>query len=209
MFPHVRNPAPFWLVLLILLGGSPSIVNAANNQAEHSIVLRVGSPDVKLDPQEIRISSKGRVGKITSVLDGPKAGLSIAIVVDTGPRQVKALAREKELASSFINRLSTYATQFMVIGAGDHPSIVATSSDASEATSAMESLVAEKEKHSRARIYDSVALALLQLSARPGVRVLVVVAEGNDFWQHRPRQRNGQNGAGTARLLHRGNCHGS
>lgn len=150
------------------------------NHTEHVIVLRADTPERRIDPHHLEISAEGHQSRITSVVDGSTVPTSIALVMDTGPDQSKVLGREKELASSLINKFSNSETKFSVIRAGYRPTTLAVASARPTAATFVESIVAEPGKKSAIAIYDAVALAIQELSTRSGIRVLIIIAEGND-----------------------------
>jgi hypothetical protein len=106
--------------------------------------------------------------------------MSIALVMDAGPNQSAVLNREKELASSLIAELSNKTTDFLVIRAGYQATNIVTSSVAPIVMSSLQALSTETGKKSQIPVYKAVVLAIEELSLRPGIRVLMIVAEGND-----------------------------
>ena len=141
------------------------------------IVLRADSPDRKIGPESVTIAAGGREANALSVTTSVEGPLTIALVIDVGPNQATVLCREKEIASGLIANLPE-TTTFLVIRGGFQPA-------KSAGTSTFDSVQlltneAGPGRRSNIPIYDAVALALKELSARPGVRVAVVIAEGND-----------------------------
>ena len=175
--PHVR----FLWLLFVGLGSSWFTANAVRtNHTQHTIVVRMESPDRQISPQDLKISADGRSARIASVIGGYEAHISISLVIDAGPDQPKVLGREKDLAASLIAGFSDATTDFIVTRAGYRPTHVAATSESSVAINSVLALNAETGKKSDIPIYDAMALGIQELSGRPGIRVLVVIAEGND-----------------------------
>lgn len=170
-----------WLLLLIGLGSSFVAASVAKADAlQQSMILRADSPTREIDPRDLGITTEGRQGKVVSVMDASEAPRNIALVVDAGPNQSGVLNREKELASSLIAEFSDAKTEFIVIRAGYQAINMTTTSAGPVAMSSIRALSAETEKKSQIPIYKAVALAIEELSLRPGIRALIIIAEGND-----------------------------
>jgi len=113
-------------------------------------------------------------------MDASEAPMSIGLVIDAGPNQLTVLNREKELASSLIAEISDTKTEFIVIRAGFLAATLANTSTGSIAMSSIQGISAEPGQKSQIPVYRAVALAIEELSLRPGIRVLIIMAEGND-----------------------------
>jgi hypothetical protein len=113
-------------------------------------------------------------------MDASEAPMSIALVMDAGPNQSAVLNREKELASSLIAEFSDTTTDFIVIRAGYQATTIVARSVGSIAMSSLQALGTETGKKSQIPVYKAVALAIEDLSLRPGIRVVMIIAEGND-----------------------------
>jgi hypothetical protein len=178
-----QNPGATLIGFLLLMsvGGSSLAANVAQtDNIQHSITLRVDSPSRKMNPRDLGITAEGRQASIVSVMDASEAPVTIALVIDAGPRQSAVLSREKALASSLILELSDKATDFIVIRAGYQATNLANWSAGPMAVSSLQTLIAEPGKRSSIPIYKAVTLAIEELSSRPGIRVLIIIAEGND-----------------------------
>jgi hypothetical protein len=172
-----------WFLLVVGLGSSSMAAIVAKTAGlRHSIVLRADSPDRRINPRDLGIAAEGRQGNVVSVEDAGEASMSIALVIDAGPNQSAVLTREKELAAALIAELSDTGTEFIVIRAGYQATNIVTTSAGSIAMSSLQTLSAEAGKKSQIPIYKAAALAIdeLSLSSRPGIRVLMIIAEGND-----------------------------
>ena len=181
-YPRQNQRATFFYLLLIIsVGGSSVAASAAKtNDLQHSIVLRADSPSREIVPRDLGITVEGRRGSIVSVMDASEVPLSIALVIDAGPDQSAALNREKQLASSLIAEFPDTTTEFIVIRADYQATNIAGSAVGSAALSSLQSLNVETGRKSQIPIYKALALAMEELSLRPGIRVLMVIAEGND-----------------------------
>lgn len=178
---QTRRLTLFSLLLLISLGTSSVAASVAKtDDLQHSIVLRADSPNREIDPRDLGITAEGRRASIVSVTNASEAPMSIAVVIDAGPNQSAVLNREKKLASSLIAEFSDTTTDFIVIRAGYQATNLVTSSVGSIAMSSLHALGTETGKRSQIPVYKAVALAIEELSLRPGIRVLMIVAEGND-----------------------------
>jgi hypothetical protein len=168
-------------LLLIGLGSSSVAANVAKmDNLQHSVTLRADSPNREIDPRDLGITAEGRRASIVAVTDTSEAPMSVALVMDAGPNQSAVLDREKKLASSLIAEFSDTTTDFIVIRAGYQATNIVTSSVGSIAMSSLQALTAETGKQSQIPVYKAVALAIEELSLRPGIRVLMIIAEGND-----------------------------
>ena len=169
------------VLLFVSLGSSSVAVNVATtDNLQHSITLRADSPYRAINPRDLGITAENRRASIVSVMDASEAPLSIAFVMDAGPNQSAVLNREKELASSLIAEFSDATTDFVVIRAGYQATNIVPRSGGSIAMSSLQALGTETGKKSQIPIYKAVALAIEDLSLRPGIRVLMIIAEGND-----------------------------
>lgn len=176
-----RRATLVWLLLLLSLrSSSVAATVATTDDMGHSIVLRADSPNREIGPRDLGIATEGRRGNVVSVMDASEAPMSIALVIDAGPRQSGVLNREKELASSLIAEFSDTKTEFIVIRAGYQATNITTTSAGPVAMSSIQALNVETGNKSQVPIYKGVALAIDELSLHPGIRVLVVIAEGND-----------------------------
>ena len=176
-----RRATLVWLLLLLSLGSSSVAATVATtDDIGHSIVLRADSPNREVGPRDLVITAEGRRGNVVSVMDASEAAMSIALVIDAGPRQSGVLNREKELASSLIAEFSDTKTEFIVIRAGYQATNITATSAGPVAMSSIQALNADTGNKSQVPIYKGVALAIDELSLHPGIRVLIVIAEGND-----------------------------
>jgi len=168
-------------LLFVGLGSSSVAANAATtDNLQHSITLRADSPHREIGPRDLGITAAGRRGRIVSVTNSSEAPMSVALVLDAGPNQSAVLNREKELASLLIAEFSNARTDFIVIRAGYQATNIATSSAGPVLLDSLQALRAETGKRSQIPINRAVALAIEELSLRPGIRVLMIIAEGND-----------------------------
>lgn len=178
---HTRQNALCWLFLLFSFGGLSGTTHAVmTSNAERTIVLRADSPERSINPQEFELSLEHRRANVVSVRDSSEAHLTMALVIDTGPNQSKVLEREKQLASSLVTQFADSPTQFVVVRGGYAAKKVADTSESQVAIEGIDTLTSETGKKSLIPIYKAIALAIGELSLRPGIRVLIVIAEGND-----------------------------
>ena len=176
-----RRATLIGLFLLISLGSSSvAAIVAKTDNLQHSITLRADSPTRAINPRDLGITAEKRRASIVSVMDASEAPMSIALVIDAGPNQSAVLNREKELASSLIAEFSDPTTDFIVIRAGYQATNIVARSVGSIAMSSLQGLTAETGKKSTIPVYKAVTLAIENLSLRPGIRVLMIIAEGND-----------------------------
>ena len=178
---QTRRATLSWLLLLVSFGSSSVAASVARTAAlQYSIVLRADSPNRNIAPRDLGITAEGRQGSVVSVMDAAKALVSFALVIDAGPNQSAVLNREKDLASSLIAEFSDTRTEFIVIRAGYQATNMATTSAGPVVMRSLQALNTETGKRSQIPIYNAVALAIEELSSRPGIRVLMIIAEGND-----------------------------
>lgn len=168
----------FLIVLSFVALGSEANA-AALSDVEYTIVVRAESPDRQISPEQLEISADKRAARIKSVVGKPDVRTSIALVIDMGPDQVKVIDRERALASSLISHFSGSRSDFIVVRAGNRPQMMVSGSSQA-ATDAIEAMTPEMGKKSEIPIYDAMVVATNELSKHPGIRVLVVIAEGND-----------------------------
>ena len=169
------------LLLLISLESPFVAASVAKTDAlQHSVILRADSPNREVSPRDLAITAEGRRGNVVSVMDASEAPMSIALVIDAGPRQSGVLNREKELASSLIAEFSDTRTEFIVIRAGYQATNITSTFAGPVAMSSIQALNTDTGNKSLVPIYKGVALAIDELSLHPGIRVLIVIAEGND-----------------------------
>lgn len=170
-----------WLFLLIsVIGLSDAASSVETAGTERTIILRADSPERRINSQDIRLSIEGRSANVVSVMDAADAYLSIALVIDTGPNQAAVLDREKQLASSLIAQFNS-GTDFIVISARRQTTKIVDTTDGQVAIDSVHALTNETGKKSLIPLYRAVAMAIDELSVHPGIRALVVIAEGNDF----------------------------
>ena len=174
-----RHAELFWLLVLGLCSPWPMANAAGMNDTSHTIVVRAESPDRQIRPEQLEISADKRAARIKSVVGTSDVRTSIALVMDMGPDQVKVIDRERALASSLISALSGSRSDFIVVRAGNQPQMMVSGSSQA-ATDAIKAMTPETGKKSEIPIYDAMMVATNELSKRPGIRVLVVIAEGND-----------------------------
>ena len=168
--------------ILLLTGvyGSSIYANSAETSVEASIVVRADSPDRRVSPENVVVATGRYRADVLSVTDTVAKPLTIALVIDVGPNQTKVLDKEKAIASSLITTFSEEKSSFLIIRAGFRPSMLA----GHDLLQSLQQLTAEPGKGSNIPIYDAVALAFDELSRRDGMRVVVVIAEGNDSGSH-------------------------
>ncbi len=173
-----RRAIFFWILLFV--GFEAAVSVAETNELQHNAVIRTDSPDREVGPQNLAITTEGRRGSIVSVMDASKAPMSIALVIDAGPNQSGILNREKEIASSLISKFSDTRTEFIVVRAGYQAATIANTSTGSVAVGSIQDISPEPGQKSQIPVYKAVASAIEELSLRPGMRVLIIIAEGND-----------------------------
>ena len=149
-------------------------------RTKQTIVVRVDRSDRKVLPSEVELKTEGQRVHALSVSDPSTIPVNVAIVIDAGPNQAAVLNREKNLAVSILNAISVPANKFLVVRAGYQCTTYPATSDKSEATRLVEALTTETGKKSEIPIYEAMASAIGELSKLPGIRVLIVIAEGND-----------------------------
>lgn len=173
------------ILLLSGLSGFSGHVYSAETSVKTSIVVRADSPDRTVSPGNVAVATGSYRADVLSVIDTIAQPPTIALVIDVGPNQTKVLDREKAIASRFITTFSKENASFLIVRAGFRPSMQADDNP----LQSVNQLTTEPGKGAKIAIYDAVALALKQLSERDGMRVVVVIAEGNDFGS-RIRYRN-------------------
>ena len=150
-------------------------------RTKQTIVVRVDPSDRKVLPSEVELKTERQHVHPLTVSDPSTIPVSVAIVIDAGPNQAAVLNREKNLAVSILNAISVPANKFLVVRAGSQYTTYPATSDNSEATRLVEALTTETGKKSEIPIYEAMASAIGELSKLPGIRVLIVIAEGNDY----------------------------
>lgn len=150
-------------------------------RTKQTIVVRVDPSDRKVLPSEVEIKTDGQHVRALTVSDPSTIPVNVAIVIDAGPNQAPVLNREKSLAVSILNAISVPANKFLVVRAGYQHTTYPATSDKSKATQLVEALTTEAGKKSEIPIYEAMASAIGELSKLPGLRVLIVIAEGNDY----------------------------
>lgn len=168
------------LTLLALCFLWPCIAEGADNM-ERIIVVRVEPSDRKVLPSEVEIRAEGKRLNALTVSDPSMTPLNVAFVIDAGPDQTRVLNQEKDLALAILNAISVPVNKLLVVRAGYQHTVYPATADRSEARRLIQSLAAEEGKKSEIPIYDAIASAIDELSRLYGMRVLIVIAEGNDY----------------------------
>jgi hypothetical protein len=151
------------------------------DRTKQTIVLRVDPPDRKVLPGEVELKTEGKRVHALTVSDPSTVPLNVALVIDAGPNQAAVLNREKNLAVSILEAISVPANKFLVVRAGHQHTTYPATSDKPEALRLVEALTTESGEKSGIPIYEAMASAIGELSKLPGLRVLIVIAEGNDY----------------------------
>jgi hypothetical protein len=107
--------------------------------------------------------------------------LNVAFVIDAGPDQSQVLKKEKDLALAIVNALPAPVSNLLVVRAGYQHEVYPATADRAEATHLIQSLETEEGKKSGIPIFEAMAAAIGELSRLPGMRLLIIIAEGNDY----------------------------
>jgi hypothetical protein len=107
--------------------------------------------------------------------------LNVAFVIDAGPDQSQVLKKEKDLALAIVNALPAPVSKLLVVRAGYQHEVYPATADRAEATHLIQSLETEEGKKSGIPIFEAMAAAIGELSRLPGMRLLIIIAEGNDY----------------------------
>ena len=168
------------ILLLSGLFGFSGHAYSVETSVKTSIVVRADSPDRMVSPGNLAVATGSYRAKVLSVTDTSAQPPTIAVVIDVGPNQTKVLDREKAIASRLITTFPNERASFLIVRAGFRPSMQADD----DPLQSVNQLTTEPGKGAKIAIYDAIAFALKKLSGRDGMRVVVVIAEGNDSGSH-------------------------
>ena len=157
---------------------APGTTKAQGQQ--YSVVARVDAKSAGLILRDIFV----RVGNVSvpakAIHASSDISRNIAIVMDSGPDQAKVLAKEKDLAIALINELSDAGTSFIIASVGTSSKMQATMLDRSVAIEHIREITEDNQEKTNVPIYDAIGWAIRQISATPGLRVVIFIGEGND-----------------------------
>jgi hypothetical protein len=172
--PYVALASVWWLPFLV-----PSLRTAKADSRQYTVVGRLDAKSARPTAAEITV----RIGDVsvpaTTIKTNPEVPRSIAIVLDAGPDQTNALAREKELAIALINEFSNGSTMFTITTAGA-PSEPQSTLERNVATQRVRDVAGASGVKTNVPIYDPIASAIRLISRSPGLRIVVFIGEGND-----------------------------
>ena len=154
---------------------------AAQEKKAKTIIVRVEPPDREVLPSEVKIMTEGKRLNALTVSDPLTTPLNVAFVIDAGPDQSRVLNKEKELALAILNTLPARVSKLLVVRAGYQHTVYPATTDRGEVTRLIQSLATEKGKKSGIPIFDAMVAAIDELSLLPGMRVLIIIAEGSDY----------------------------
>lgn len=174
---RIKRGNCFALLAFLIL----SVSATPQDKKTQTIVIRAKPSDAKVSASEVEVKIAGNRVHALTVLDPATIPSNIAFVIDAGPDQTAVLNREKELAVSMLNAISVPANRLLVVRAGYQHTVHPTTSDKAEAIRLIEALATEQGKKSEIPIYDAMASAVDELARLPGTRILIVIAEGNDY----------------------------
>jgi hypothetical protein len=146
----------------------------------YSVVARVDAKSAGLISRDIVVRVENVSASAKAISASPDIPRNIAIVMDTGPDQAKVLSKEKDLAIALINELSDAGTSFIINSVGTSSKIQATTLDRSVAIEHIRKITEDNGEKTNVPIYDAIGLAIRQISATPGLRVVIFIGEGND-----------------------------
>jgi hypothetical protein len=146
---------------------------AGQDKKAETIIARLDPPDRKVMPGEVKIVTEGKRLNALTVSDPSTTPLNVAFVIDARPDQSRVLNKEKDLALAILNAL--------VVRAGHHHTVYPATADRGEATRLIQSLASEEGKKLGIPIFEAMTAATGELSRLLGVRVLIIIAEGNDY----------------------------
>lgn len=154
---------------------------AGQDKKAATIIVRVEPPDRRVLPSEVKIMTEDKQLNALTVSDLSTTPLNVAFVIDAGPDQSRVLTKEKDLALAILNALPAPVGKLLVVRAGYQHTVYPATADRSEATRLIQSLATEEGKKSGIPIFEAMAAAIDELSLLPGMRVLIIIAEGNDY----------------------------
>jgi hypothetical protein len=165
-------------VIIIILVASPGTTNA--DEQQYSLVARLDAKSAGLTPGELIVRVGNMSVQAKAIQASPEIPRTIAIVIDAGPNQMNALAREKELAIALINKLSDSDTAFSIVRAGISSKTQEATLDRSNAIKQISEITGDSGKKTNVAIYDAIGSAIQQVSASAGLRIVIFIGEGND-----------------------------
>jgi hypothetical protein len=154
---------------------------AGQGKTVQTVIVRVEPPDRKVLSSEVEVKADGKRLNVRSVSDPSTMPLNVAFVIDAGPDQSRVLGKEKDLALAIVNALPVPVSKLLVVRAGYRHIVYPGTADRAEATHLIQSLVAEEGTKSGIPIFEAMAAATGELSRLPGMPVLLIIAEGNDY----------------------------
>jgi len=147
---------------------------------QYSVVARVDAKNAGPGPGEVVVKIGNLSVPATAVIASPEIPRNIAIVIDAGPDQAKVLSKEKDLAIALINELANPATSFTIGRAGISPKTQSATLDQSAAIDHIREIAGDSGEKTNVPIYDAIGSAIRQISAAPGLHVVIFIGEGND-----------------------------
>jgi hypothetical protein len=154
---------------------------AGQDKKAETIIARLDPPDRKVMPGEVKIVTEGKRLNALTVSDPSTTPLNVAFVIDARPDQSRVLNKEKDLALAILNALPAPISKLLVVRAGHHHTVYLATADRGEATRLIQSLASEEGKKLGIPIFEAMTAATGELSRLLGVRVLIIIAEGNDY----------------------------
>jgi len=147
---------------------------------QYSVAARVDAKNAGLSPGEVVVKIGNLSVPATAIKARPEIPRNIAIVIDAGPDQAKALSKEKDLAIDLINELSDASTSFTIASVGISPKMQEPTRDRSVAIDHVRGIAGDNGNKTNVPIYDAIGSATRQMSSAPALRVAIFIGEGND-----------------------------
>jgi len=164
--------------IFAVLVAPPETIKADGQQS--TVVARVDVRSAGLISRDIVMKVENVSVPATAINAIPDIARNIAIVMDAGPDQARVLSKEKDLAIALINELSDAGTSFIIASVGASSKMQATTIDRSVAIEHIREITEDNGEKTNVPIYDAIGSAIRQISATPGLRVVIFIGEGND-----------------------------
>jgi hypothetical protein len=158
---------------------APHGTTKADSQ-QYSVVARLDAKSAGLISRDVVVRVKNVTVPVTAINASPDIPRNIAIVMDAGPDQAKVLSKEKDLAIALISELSDAGTSFTIASVGTSSKMLSTTLDRSVAIEHIREIIGDNGEKTNVPIYDAIGSAIRQISATPGLRVVIFIGEGND-----------------------------
>lgn len=142
---------------------------------------RDGLPVPGLGPNDFQVSLDGRPLPITRFHEAHEVPLTLALVVDSSTSMRDVMDDTREAARRFLDRALAPGDRALLVDVGTQPRLAhGLTGDPAALEAAFEGLEAEGDT----ALYDSLALAAVELRLLAGRRALVVLSDGEDSSSH-------------------------